>query len=131
MQYKITPLIFIAEPHPGLIQRYIFCKDVISVGVFGVGRARLFCFRPILLLAEMFLQYVCFGFAYDGCPFLRRGFAESFYAFEFFEQGIFALFTDAFYLVQFRGGLPLAALVTMEGDGIAVYFILYAGQQVE
>ena len=82
---------------------------------------------PVLLLAEVFLQDACFGLAYDGRPFLRRGFAEAFHALEFLEQGVFGLFTDAFYFVQFRSRLPLAGLVAVEGDGLAVYFVLYTG----
>ena len=56
----------------------------------------------------MYLQNACLCFAYDGSPFLRGGFSDALHTLEFFQQGVFALFTDSFYLVQFRSGLSLA-----------------------
>ena len=46
-------------------------------------------------------------------------------------NALFRLFTDTFYLVQCGGNLPFAALVAVEGDGEAVYFILNLRQQSE
>ena len=76
--------------------------------------------------SQPFLDDFCLTLAYYRFYLFNRGFFDAFHALEVGEQGLLGLGAGALDVVECRGGLPLAALIAVEGDGKAVYLVLYA-----
>ena len=71
------------------------------------------------------------AFSDDPRQFLHRSLFDASDALEMLEESIFCLRTNAFDVVQFGVKGVLGALVSMEGDGEAVYLILQLRKDVK
>ena len=80
-----------------------------------------------MIIETLFYDF-CLWFTYYGGHFFYAGFFDTFYALELFQQGGFGFLANSFDIVQGRCYLSFASFIPVEGNGKAMYFILYLFQ---